>query len=162
MKTMIITALIAWAVISTGRGNDAEKPSYYVEISDGWMKVYAVEGETHWLARVKTDVWAKALERPMPKTKDDRRHFALNLVAAAIAGDGEREKSTTDPDVRMVSVEESRQNGQPGTVTIERGICFSILRDSDPKERVYRAYIIMFTLPKGTQPIEKDGPVALS
>lgn len=100
----------------------------------------------------------------MPVTKDDRRHFALNLIAAAIAGDDGTRDHTTDPDVRIVTLEEARQNGQPSTVTIERGTCFGILRDSDPKAVVYRAYIIMFPVPEG-QPLKKTnegGAVALS
>ncbi len=154
--------MIALAVANTCRSDDVDKPWFYVEMSDGWMRVYSI-GEPHWVARVKTKDWAKALQRPVPVTKDDRRHFALNLIAAAIAGDDGSREHSTDPNIRMVTLEEARKNGQPSTATIERGTCFGILRDSDPKAEVYRADIIMFPLPE-RQPFKSNegGAVALS
>ena len=81
-----------------------QKPSFTVIISDSWIQVLGDKQEP--LGRIKTEDWAELLNRSLPVTRDDRRHFALNAVAALVAGDGGREH-TVDPQLQIVTAEES-------------------------------------------------------
>ena len=115
--------------------------SYTVTIIDGVVYVSDADGET--FARVKCSVWAKGVNQPLPTTRDERRHFALDIVAAAVAGNGGREQ-TTAPDLPVITVKEgggSRRNAI--TLTIEHGTGFAILADMDQRDFYYAQIMVI-------------------
>jgi hypothetical protein len=121
-----------------------QKPWFTVIISDGWIQVL---GDNHeLLGSMKTEQWAAALDRTLPVTRNDRRHFALNAVAAFITADGASKggrEHTIDPHEQIVTLDESEASAKAVTATIEQGVGFAILRDIEPKAKTYRAQIIM-------------------
>jgi hypothetical protein len=71
----------------------------------------------------------------------------LNLVAAAVTGNGEREH-TVDPSVSIITIDESEHGIELyPVVTIERNMGFAIVRDTDSKSG-YRAETISFPVDK--------------
>lgn len=132
------------ATPTPGSGGSAKKPSYTVVIADGFVYVCDGDNVEFAFARIECAKWAKAVNQPLPTTRDEMRHFALDIVAAAIAGHGGREH-TTDPDSRIVTFEESDGSiRMAATLTIENGSGFAILRDKQEGDRYY-AKIIMIT-----------------
>jgi hypothetical protein len=130
------------ATPAPGSGKPSYTVSYTVMITDGWISVGDADGET--FGKIKCADWAKALNQPLPTTRDERRHFALDIIAAAVAGDGGREHITA-PDLPVITVKES--DGSVGTaarLTIEHGSGFAILVDTD-QHGFYYAEIIMIT-----------------
>src|SRR5437867_7045242 len=129
--TLMITALmIALAIVNTCKGAEESKPTHIVLIEQwrstehGYIIVCKSNGQP--LGRVKVADWAEATQRTLPKIGDDLRHFALNAVAAVVAGDGRREH-VLDPDMSVTTREESMARGNyhyPITLTLERGIGF--------------------------------------
>jgi hypothetical protein len=117
-----------------------QKPWFTVVIDEGWILVCNDKHEE--LGSMKTEDVAEFLDRELPVTQNDRRHFALNAVAAWVAGNGGREH-IVNPREQIVTLDEAHKNGTAKTLTIEQGVGFGILRDSEPKAKMYRAQIMM-------------------
>jgi hypothetical protein len=62
----------------------------------------------------------------------DKRHMALDITAAAVAGNGSR-KHTVDPSSPVVTFAEYKAKTRPITLTEERGHVFLIARDTKAK-----------------------------
>jgi hypothetical protein len=138
MKTsLIITALlITLAAVQTCKG-EAEtpkpKPQFILVIEDEFIKICDDKGDD--LGRVTVDTFRDLYAIPTfqhPFTQDALRHFALDAVAAFVAGGGYRDHSV-DPDTYVMTYDESNARGnehRPITITIEQGTGFAMLRDS--------------------------------
>jgi hypothetical protein len=145
---MLIGALWLMASICHGQTptpTPDPKPDYYVTISnEGWaeaeVRVFNFT-EEHWLGRVKVKKWAEVLGRLHTDTLNDKRHLALNGVAAVVAGaDGGREHSIAS-ELDIVTYEEGKNQKGVITLTIEQGTGFAILKDAT-KGNIYLAEIM--------------------
>jgi hypothetical protein len=118
-----------------------QKPWFTVVMADGQIQVLGDRGEILGAKEIADIV--DAVKCPWPVTRDDRRHFALNCVAAFIAGDGGRNNIVNEK-MRVVTLDEAKANGGAATLTIEEGVGFGILHDTyEPKTRNYSAEILM-------------------
>jgi hypothetical protein len=74
----------------------------------------------------------------------DYRHVALNVTAAVIAGNGERDH-TVNPQEPVYSVSDANSNKAIAiSLTVEHGWLFCIDHDSTKKDGTYTAVINMF------------------
>jgi hypothetical protein len=138
------------------RAVPVEQPNFTVVLVDGWIMVYRGYG-VELLGNIETQVFADYLGRPLPVTRDDRRHIALNAVAAWVTGDGRYRgrEHFVNPNTKIVTVEEAGQGLIP-TLTVERGVGFGILRDTPPTTDMYYAEIKMIdakAMAQAVQPV---------
>jgi hypothetical protein len=153
MKTItLIVALCLSAATLFGGDKPKTKPDFILVIEDGIIKVCDQKGDD--LVTVGFHDFLNSYEDGRTffgrDLRDATRHVALDALAAAVAGNGTR-STTVDPLTQIVTVDESNA-AHPISITIEDGVGFYMLRDSDKpcgdncKEgHRYRAEIMMIS-----------------
>jgi hypothetical protein len=148
--TMIVALLLSVASLFAGN-TEKPKASFILVIEDGVIKVCDAKGQD--LGRIHLDgfrlMYADEPYEP-PYTQDTLRHIALDAIAAAISGNGNRE-NIVDPLAKVATADEAGTDNNPITMTMEAGQLFAILRDSFKAcgetchGKRYRAEIVKYT-----------------